>query len=106
LRHYLRDSILFHYHLDADTAGGYGHFVLGTHVCTHPGRQFGYHVDGLTAAMMVTTNGSDSLQVALVHVFFNVTGILIFYPIPYMRNIPLSAARRTHHARVARFPVF
>jgi len=49
----------------------------------------------LTAIMsaMVSDN-VDSLQVALAHLFFNITGILIWYPIPVMRNIPLYAARQ------------
>jgi sodium-dependent phosphate cotransporter len=34
-----------------------------------------------------------SLQVALAHLLFNITGIVIFYPIPFMRNIPISGAR-------------
>merc|ERR1711920_932907 len=29
-----------------------------------------------------------SLQVALAHLLFNITGIIIFYPIPFMRSIP------------------
>jgi sodium-dependent phosphate cotransporter len=35
----------------------------------------------------------EALQVALCHLFFNITGILIFYPIPRIRQIPLDAAR-------------
>merc|ERR1712179_291222 len=34
-----------------------------------------------------------SLQVALAHLLFNVTGIVIFYPIPFMRQIPINGAR-------------
>jgi len=35
----------------------------------------------------------DSVQIALVHLFFNVVGILIFYPLPFMRwPIPLANA--------------
>lgn len=33
----------------------------------------------------------DTLQISLVHLFFNVTGILLFYPIPFMRfPIPMA----------------
>lgn len=39
-------------------------------------------------------NGTDPLQVALVHLFFNVTGILIWYPLPWLREVPMYAARR------------
>jgi sodium-dependent phosphate cotransporter len=31
--------------------------------------------------------------VALAHLFFNITGIVIWYPLPFMRKIPLEAAR-------------
>merc|ERR1712226_796573 len=51
---------------------------------------------GITAAMVADT--IDSLQVALAHLFFNITGIAIFYPIPFMRRLPLAAARRLGRA--------
>jgi len=35
----------------------------------------------------------EALQVALCHLFFNIFGILIWYPIPFMRRIPLNMAR-------------
>lgn len=35
-----------------------------------------------------------SLQVALCHLFFNVSGILLWYPIPAMRRVPLHLARK------------
>ena len=34
-----------------------------------------------------------ALQIAFCHLFFNITGILIFYPIPAMRNLPIRAAK-------------
>ncbi|XP_071100972.1 sodium-dependent phosphate transport protein 2B-like [Haliotis cracherodii] len=34
-----------------------------------------------------------ALQIALCHFFFNVSGILIFYPIPMLRRVPLRLAR-------------
>jgi sodium-dependent phosphate cotransporter len=34
-----------------------------------------------------------AVQIALCHLFFNLIGILIWYPIPFMRNVPLKAAR-------------
>ena len=46
----------------------------------------------LMAAMV--TDGTGALQVALAHLFFNITGIIIWYPIPFMRNIPLHGARQ------------
>jgi sodium-dependent phosphate cotransporter len=56
------------------------------------GANIGTTVTAIMAAMV--TEGTESLQVALAHLFFNITGIFIFYPIPYMRRIPLYAARR------------
>jgi len=34
-----------------------------------------------------------SFQIALCHLFFNLTGILIWYPIPFMRQVPIKAAK-------------
>jgi len=34
-----------------------------------------------------------TMQIAFCHLFFNITGILIFYPIPFMRRIPLGIAK-------------
>jgi uncharacterized membrane protein len=34
----------------------------------------------------------NAMQVALAHLFFNLFGILIWYPIPFMRRVPLYAA--------------
>lgn len=56
------------------------------------GANLGTTLTGILAALVSDEVGS--LQVALAHLFFNVTGVLIFYPIPFMRNIPLWAARR------------
>jgi sodium-dependent phosphate cotransporter len=55
------------------------------------GANIGTTVTALMAAMV--TEGTQSLQVALAHLFFNLSGIVIFYPIPYMRKLPLNAAR-------------
>lgn len=41
----------------------------------------------------LVSSSVDSLQVALCHLFFNLAGILIWYPIPFMRNIVLNGAR-------------
>jgi sodium-dependent phosphate cotransporter len=53
----------------------------------------------LTSIMSsMVSEGTNSLQVALAHLFFNLTGILIFYPVPFMRRIPLYWARRLGRA--------
>jgi len=55
------------------------------------GANIGTTITGLMAAMLSNTN---ALQVALAHLFFNVTGIVIWYPLPFMRAVPLHAARQ------------
>jgi len=56
------------------------------------GANIGTTVTALMASLV--SDNVDSLQVALAHLMFNVTGILIWYPIPFMRRVPLNAARR------------
>ena len=69
------------------------------------GANVGTTVTGLTAALV--SDNIESLQVALAHLFFNIFGICLFYPIPYMRNIPMHCARQLGKAtRIWRgFPV-
>jgi sodium-dependent phosphate cotransporter len=69
------------------------------------GANLGTTVTGLLASLV--SDGTNSLQVALCHLFFNITGTLIWYPVPFMRNIPLGLARMLGKAtRVWRgFPV-
>ena len=55
------------------------------------GANIGTTFTGLLASLV--SDKVESLQVALCHLFFNITGILIWYPIPFMRRIPLSMAR-------------
>lgn len=47
----------------------------------------------------LATNSPDALVIALTHTWFNVIGILAFYPIPFMRRIPIALAEWT--AKVA-----
>ena len=56
------------------------------------GANIGTCITSLLAAMV--TDGTDALQVALAHLFFNISGIVIWYPIPFMRAVPLHAARQ------------
>jgi sodium-dependent phosphate cotransporter len=55
------------------------------------GANIGTTITGILAAMVA--DGTGPLQVALAHLFFNITGILIWYPIPFMRKIPINAAK-------------
>jgi solute carrier family 34 (sodium-dependent phosphate cotransporter) len=41
----------------------------------------------------MVTSGTTPLQVALAHLFFNLSGIVLFYPVPFMRQLPLNGAR-------------
>jgi sodium-dependent phosphate cotransporter len=69
------------------------------------GANIGTTVTALMASLV--SDNVDSLQVALAHLFFNITGIIIWYPVPFMRRVPLNAARRLGKAtRVWRgFPI-
>lgn len=69
------------------------------------GANLGTTVTALLASLV--SDRVESLQVALAHLFFNLTGIVIWYPIPCMRRVPLKAARNLGKAtRVWRgFPV-
>merc|ERR1712176_1677799 len=54
------------------------------------GANIGTTITALLAALLSST---DAMQVALAHLFFNISGILVWYPVPFMRKIPLNAAR-------------
>jgi len=56
------------------------------------GANIGTCLTGLLAAMV--TEGKEALQVALAHLFFNVSGIILWYPIPPLRRVPLYLARQ------------
>ncbi|MEL6180510.1 MAG: Na/Pi symporter, partial [Myxococcota bacterium] len=52
---------------------------------------------GTTVTALIASMASDSstgLQIALCHLLFNILGILIWFPIPFMREVPLSMARK------------
>ena len=55
------------------------------------GANIGTTITALLASLLSTT---AALQVALAHLFFNISGILIWYPVPFMRQVPLHAARQ------------
>ena len=55
------------------------------------GANIGTTVTALMASMVSAK--IEALQIALCHLFFNLTGILIWYPIPFMRRIPLHIAK-------------
>jgi len=55
------------------------------------GANIGTTVTALIAALAKMTN--DTVHIALCHLFFNIVGILIWFPAPFMRRFPLGAAR-------------
>ena len=59
------------------------------------GANIGTTVTGFLAALAVTgVNATAGLQIALVHLLFNLSGTLLVYPISAIRNIPLTLSRR------------
>jgi sodium-dependent phosphate cotransporter len=61
------------------------------------GANVGTTVTALLAS--VAADRPEALTIALVHTLFNVTGILIFYPVPALRHVPIRLA--TGLAKVA-----
>ncbi|CAF1500886.1 unnamed protein product [Rotaria sordida] len=60
------------------------------------GSNIGTTITGIMAALTATTAQElrNSLQIALCHTFFNVLGIIIWFPIPIMRNVPIALAKK------------
>jgi sodium-dependent phosphate cotransporter len=56
------------------------------------GANVGTTVTALLAALAVPQ--IEGLQIALVHLLFNVAGILLFFPVPALRRIPIAGAER------------
>jgi sodium-dependent phosphate cotransporter len=61
------------------------------------GANVGTTVTALLAS--VAADRPEALTIALVHTLFNLTGILIFYPVPALRHVPIRLA--TGLAKVA-----
>jgi solute carrier family 34 (sodium-dependent phosphate cotransporter) len=64
------------------------------------GANVGTTITALLASL--ASNRPEALTVALVHTFFNITGILVFYPVPFMREIPIRLAERMADQAVKR----
>lgn len=47
----------------------------------------------VTALLASLTGSPEAVTVALVHLLFNLTGIIIIYPVPLLRRIPLALAK-------------
>ena len=57
------------------------------------GANIGTTLTGIMAATVVTSNPVEAWQVALCHLFFNIFGIAVWFPIPRVRQVPLDGAR-------------
>jgi sodium-dependent phosphate cotransporter len=55
------------------------------------GANIGTTITGILAAVVSDT--TTSMQVALSHFFFNIFGICIWYPVPFMRRVPIAGAK-------------
>jgi len=59
------------------------------------GANIGTTITALLAATALTGAGAAAgMQIALVHLFYNVLGVLIVFGLPFLRNVPLNAAER------------
>ncbi len=58
------------------------------------GANIGTTATGILAAMATSQEDlSRALQLALCHLIFNVSGILIWYPVPFLRRVPILMAK-------------
>ena len=58
------------------------------------GANFGTCITGFLAAIVASSKPKVAMQVALSHLGLNTAGFLTFYPVPYLRKIPVNLARR------------
>jgi solute carrier family 34 (sodium-dependent phosphate cotransporter) len=59
------------------------------------GANIGTTITALLAALAATgAHAGEGLTIALVHLLFNVSGMLLIYPARFMRQLPLGAAQR------------
>jgi solute carrier family 34 (sodium-dependent phosphate cotransporter) len=56
------------------------------------GANLGTTITALLAALAV--DRIEGLQIAFVHLLFNIGGLLVFYPVPLLRRVPLRVATR------------
>ena len=63
------------------------------------GANIGTTCTALLASMVISTD--SAIQIALCHLFFNIFGIILWFPIPAARQLPLNAARWMGHMTMA-----
>ena len=65
------------------------------------GANVGTTVTALLATLAVSgANAHAGVEIALIHLVFNISGILLIYPIPFIRRLPLVAAERLSQVAV------
>lgn len=57
------------------------------------GANIGTTFTAILASLAIGDGFERSMQVALCHFFFNILGVIIWYPVPAMRNVPISLAK-------------
>ena len=57
------------------------------------GANIGTTATGILAALASSSNLDKALQIAFCHLFFNISGILLWYPFPFLRRVPISFAK-------------
>merc|ERR1712100_632199 len=62
-----------------------------------PGANISTPLTGIMSASVVTSKPVNAWQVALAHLFFNIFGTIMWYPIPKVRDIPLRASKFLGH---------
>ena len=63
------------------------------------GSNIGTTATGILAAFASEgTELQPALQIALCHLFFNISGIIMWYPIPYFRRVPIKLAKALGNA--------
>ncbi len=75
--------------------GGAGLITLERAFPITLGANLGTTVTALLATLAVSgENAHAGLEIALVHLLFNLSGMILIYPVPFIRRLPLGAARR------------
>ncbi len=57
------------------------------------GANIGTCLTALLAATAVTGNGEAALQIAFIHLTYNVFGVVVIYGIPFLRDLPIVSAQ-------------
>mgnify|MGYP000031863120 CR=1 FL=1 len=57
------------------------------------GANIGTTATGIIAALASSSNLDKALQIAFCHLFFNISFIILWYPIPHLRRVPIRFAK-------------